>query len=63
MVSKERTKLDINKDLKEKINALDGDIAYLANEILSDIENGRTTNQIKDFIRGEITQIVREEME
>lgn len=62
-MSKEKTKLDINADLKEKINSLDEDIAFLANEILADIEKGKTINQIKQFIKDEIGEIVREEME
>ncbi|ELC8434699.1 hypothetical protein LI038_12690 [Clostridium perfringens] len=61
-MSKEKTKIDINVDLREKINSLDENISYLANEILSDIEKGRTNNQIKDFIRDEITEIVKEEI-
>lgn len=60
-MSKEKTKLDINKDLREKINSLDTNIAFLANEILADIEKGKTENQIKEFIRDEITEIVKEE--
>ena len=61
-MSREKTKLDINMDLKEKINSLDPDIAFLANEILADIEKGKAENQIKEFIRDEITEIVKEEI-
>lgn len=61
-MSREKTKLDINMDLKEKINSLDSDIAFLANEVLADIEKGKTVNQIKEFIRDEITEIVKEEI-
>lgn len=61
-MSREKTKLDINMDLKEKINSLDPDIVFLANEILADIEKGKTENQIKEFIRDEITEIVKEEI-
>lgn len=61
-MSREKTKLDINMDLKEKINSLDPDIAFLANEVLSDIEKGKTASQIKEFIRDEITEIVKEEI-
>ena len=61
-MSREKTKLDINMDLKEKINSLDPDIAFLANEVLADIEKGKTVNQIKEFIRDEITEIVKEEI-
>lgn len=61
-MSREKTKLDINMDLKEKINSLDPDIAFLANEVLADIEKGKTENQIKEFIRDEITEIVKEEI-
>ena len=61
-MSREKTKLDINMDLKEKINSLDSDIAFLANEELADIEKGKTVNQIKEFIRDEITEIVKEEI-
>lgn len=61
-MSREKTKLDINMDLKEKINSLDPNIAFLANEILADIEKGKTENQIKEFIRDEITGIVKEEI-
>ena len=62
-MSKEKTKIDINIDLKEKINLLDPDIAFLANEILADIEKGKSVSQIKEFIRDEVTEIVKEEME
>ncbi|AYE34272.1 MULTISPECIES: CxC ATPase DNA modification system associated small protein [Clostridium] len=61
-MSREKTKLDINMDLKEKINSLDPNIAFLANEVLADIEKGKTENQIKEFIRDEITEIVKEEI-
>lgn len=61
-MSREKTKLDINMDLKEKINSLDPDIAFLANEVLADIEKGKKENQIKEFIRYEITEIVKEEI-
>lgn len=61
-MSREKTKLDINMDLKEKINSLDPDIAYLANEVLADIEKGKKENQIKEFIKYEITEIVKEEI-
>lgn len=61
-MSREKTKIDINIDLKEKINSLEHNIAFLANEILSDIEKGKTENQIKEFIRDEITEIIKEEM-
>ena len=61
-MSREKTKLDINKDLKEKINSLDPDIAFLANEVLADIEKGKTENQIKEFIRDGISEIVKEEI-
>lgn len=61
-MSREKTKIDINVDLKEKINSLEPDIAFLANEILADIEKGKTENQIKEFIRNEITEIVKEEI-
>ncbi|VYT61888.1 hypothetical protein [Clostridium tertium] len=61
-MSREKTNLDINMDLKEKINSLDPDIAFLANEVLADIEKGKTENQIKEFIRDEITEIVKEEI-
>ncbi|EJP6473038.1 hypothetical protein NHI66_002357 [Clostridium botulinum] len=61
-MSREKTKLDINMDLKEKINSLDPDIAFLANEVLADIEKGKKENQIKEFIRDEITEIVKEEI-
>lgn len=61
-MSREKTNLDINIDLKEKINSLDPNIAFLANEILADIEKGKTENQIKEFIRDEITEIVKEEI-
>lgn len=60
---KERTKIDINIDLNNKINSLDPDISFLANEILADIEKGKTETQIKEFIRDEITEIVRGEMD
>ncbi|MDU6038637.1 MAG: hypothetical protein ACLSXT_11650 [Clostridium butyricum] len=60
-MSREKTKLDINMDLKEKINSLDPDIAFLANEILADIEKGKSDSQIKEFIRYEINEIVKEE--
>lgn len=61
-MSREKTNLDINIDLKEKINSLDPNIAFLANEVLADIEKGKTENQIKEFIRDEITEIVKEEI-
>lgn len=61
-MSREKTKLDINMDLNEKINSLDPDIAFLANEVLADIEKGKTVNQIKEFIKDEITEIVKEEI-
>lgn len=61
-MSRKKTKLDINMDLKEKINSLDPDIAFLANEVLADIEKGKTVNQIKEFIRDEITEIVKEKI-
>lgn len=61
-MSKQKTKIDINIDLKEKINSLNPDIAFLANEILADIEKGKTETQIKEFIRDEITEIVKEEI-
>ncbi len=61
-MSREKTKLDINMDLKEKINSLDPDIAFLANEVLADIEKGKAEKQIKEFIRDEITEIVKEEI-
>ncbi|ERK30548.1 hypothetical protein [Clostridium intestinale] len=60
-MSREKTRLDINMDLKEKINSLDPDIAFLANEILADIEKGKKENEIKQFIREEITEMVKEE--
>ena len=56
-MSREKTKLDINMDLKEKINSLDPNIAFLANEVLADIEKGKTENQIKEFIRDKINAI------
>lgn len=61
-MSREKTKLDINMDLKEKITSLDPDIEFLANEVLADIEKGKTVSQIKEFIRDEITEIVKEEI-
>ncbi|WP_297639068.1 hypothetical protein [uncultured Clostridium sp.] len=61
-MNKEKTKLDINNDLKSKINELDSEIAYLANEILADIEKERSISKIKEFIRDEINEIVKEEM-
>lgn len=62
-MNKGKTNLDINNDLKEKINSLDTEIAFLANEILADIEKGRTKKQIQEFIRDEITEIVKEEID
>ncbi|AYF53506.1 hypothetical protein DFH04_01470 [Clostridium novyi] len=61
-MSREKTRLDINMNLREKINSLDPNIAFLANEILADIEKGKTENQIKEFIRDEVTEIVKEEI-
>ena len=62
-MGREKTNLDINMDLKKKINSLEPDIAFLANEVIADIEKGKTENQIKEFIRDEITAIVKEEID
>lgn len=60
-MNKEIRTLDINNDLKEKIDLLEPNIAYLANELLADIEKGKRESEIKEFLRDEISEIIKEE--
>lgn len=50
----------MNEDLNSKIEALDPDIAYLANELLYYVEKGELVSKIEDAIKNEINEIVKE---
>lgn len=50
--------MDINKELKDRIDKLDGNLAYLAIELIEEIDRNRQIKHIEEFILEEINEIV-----